>query len=119
VQTLFKRRRYLPDINSRNQNLRQFAERQAINTPVQGTAADLIKLAMVNIDEQLKNKNLKSKLIITVHDELVFDLLKEEKDAVADLVRQEMEESLKLSVPIKASVKIGPNWLELEKFKDS
>ncbi len=112
VVTLLNRRRYIPEINSANISIRQFAERQAINTPVQGSAADLMKLAMIQIQRELEKQKLKSSMIITVHDELVFDVPQKEKDKMADLIRQQMEGALKLSVPIKVSVKVGRNWLE-------
>ena len=112
VLTLLNRRRYLPEIHSDNMMMRQFAQRQAINTPVQGSAADLIKLAMINVQETIKEKKLESKMIITVHDELVFDVLKSEKDQMIDLIREQMESPLKLLVPIKVSIKAGNNWLE-------
>ncbi|MDD3375685.1 MAG: DNA polymerase I [Candidatus Omnitrophica bacterium] len=112
VLTLLNRRRYMPEIHSDNMMVRQFAQRQAINTPVQGSAADLIKLAMINVQEAIEKKKLKSKMIITVHDELVFDILKSEKDQMVHLIKEQMESPLKLSVPIKVSIKIGNNWLE-------
>jgi len=114
VMTMFNRRRYLPDINNRNMALRQFSERQAINAPMQGTAADLIKLAMVNVSRQIRKAKLSSTMIMTVHDELVFDVLQEELKALTDLVRHEMEGAMELSVPLKASIKVGHNWLEME-----
>ena len=117
VTTLFGRRRYLPDINNRNMGLRQFAERQAINAPMQGTAADIIKIAMVKISRQLTKEKLSSTMIMTVHDELVFDVPQEEVKKMVSLVRQEMEGAMDLSVPMKTSVKVGPNWLEMEKVK--
>jgi len=115
VTTLFGRRRYLPDINNRNMGLRQFAERQAINAPMQGTAADIIKIAMVKVNHRLAKEKLTSTMIMTVHDELVFDVPKEEIKTMVTLVRQEMEGAMDLSVPMKTSVKTGPNWLEMEK----
>ena len=115
VTTLFGRRRYLPDINNRNMGLRQFAERQAINAPMQGTAADIIKIAMVKISQRLAKEKLSSTMIMTVHDELVFDVPQEEVKKVASLVQQEMEAAMDLSVPMKTSVKVGANWLEMEK----
>jgi DNA polymerase I len=114
VTTMFNRRRYLPDIKNRNMGLRQFAERQAINAPIQGTAADLIKLAMVQVSDELKANAFKSKMIMTVHDELVFDVLREEQDRMVELVRSKMENVMALSVPIKVTVKCGKNWLEME-----
>jgi DNA polymerase-1 len=114
VTTLLNRRRYIPEINSRNNSMRMFAQRQAINTPVQGSAADLMKLAMVHIHEKIQKQHLKSKMISTVHDEIVFDVPQEEKGAVVKMIRREMEHALELSVPVKVSVKAGVNWLEME-----
>jgi len=112
VLTILNRRRYLPEIKSSNMAIRQFAQRQAINTPVQGSAADLIKLAMIRVQEEIEKKNLKSRMIITVHDELVFDVVPDEKDSMLRLIRDHMENTLKLSVPIKVTMKVGKNWLE-------
>jgi DNA polymerase-1 len=114
VATLFGRRRYLPDINNRNMGLRQFAERQAINAPMQGTAADMIKIAMVKISRRLAKEKLTSTMIMTVHDELVFDVPQEEVQIMVPLVRQEMEGAMDLAVPMKVSAKIGPNWLDMK-----
>ncbi len=111
--TMFNRRRYLPDINNRNVGLRQFAERQAINAPIQGTAADLIKKAMVDIDRAMHQKKLKSLMIMTVHDELVFNVHLDEEKEMIDLVKRSMEEALELSVPIRVTVKIGQQWLNM------
>ena len=116
VSTLFGRRRYLPDIHNRNMGLRQFAERQAINAPMQGTAADIIKIAMVKVSRHMAQQKLSSTMIMTVHDELVFDVPKEELKTMESLVQQEMEGAMNLSVPMKTSVKVGPNWLEMEKI---
>ncbi len=116
VETILHRRRYLPDINNRNIGLRNFAERQAINAPMQGTAADLIKLAMVNIAAKMSAVGVKSTMIMTVHDELVFDVPQDELKQMADLVRHEMEHAFQLSVPLAATVKVGRNWLEMEKI---
>lgn len=112
VSTLLGRRRYLPQIGNTNMNLRQLAERQAINTPVQGTAADLIKLAMINIQEELSQRNLKSRLTIQVHDELIFDCPGQEFDLMKGLIKHSMESVLSLSVPIRVDIKYGKNWLE-------
>jgi len=95
--------------------LRQFAERQAINAPMQGTAADIIKIAMVKVSRRLAKEKLSSTMIMTVHDELVFDVPNEEVKTMVSLVRQEMEGAMDLKVPMKVSVKVGPNWLEMEK----
>ncbi|MBI5416275.1 MAG: DNA polymerase I [Candidatus Omnitrophica bacterium] len=116
VTTLLNRRRYIPQISSPNDSMRQFAERQAINTPVQGSAADLIKLAMVDIHGELKKRNSGAKILISVHDELVLDVPKTEEHEIAELVRRRMEHSLELSVPVRVSVKAGPNWLEMKEI---
>jgi DNA polymerase-1 len=112
VETLLGRRRYLPDLNSHNNNLRQNAERQAINMPIQGTAADMIKLAMINIDRSFAKARLKTLMILQVHDELVFELKKDEEEKVRSLVTKHMQESLKLNVPIEVEIGVGKNWLE-------
>ncbi len=112
VTTILNRRRYIPEINSQNNSIRQFAERTAINTPIQGSAADLIKVAMINIYREIKEKKLESKMILQVHDELVFEAQKDEIDIMKELVKTKMEEVAKLKVPIKVQVKAGKNWLE-------
>lgn len=114
VETMLKRRRYINEINSSNHNIKQFAERQAINTPVQGTAADIIKLSMIAIDKELTAAKLKSKMIMTVHDELVFDVYTDEEPKMIKLVKKTMEGALKLCVPLDVSVQTGPNWLEMK-----
>lgn len=117
AMTLMNRRRDIPEIVSKNMTMRQFAERQAINTPVQGTAADLMKLAMVKVYRQMEAAHLKSQMLITVHDEIVFDMVPDEEQNLIKLVRREMENAMKLSVPIKVSIKKGTNWLEMEKIR--
>ncbi|MEF2968402.1 DNA polymerase I [Paenibacillus sp. M1] len=112
VKTLMERRRYLPEINASNFNLRSFAERTAMNTPIQGTAADIIKLAMVRMDEALHERGLKSRMLLQVHDELVFEVPPEELDIMTKLVPETMEKALELSVPLKAEVSSGTNWYE-------
>jgi DNA polymerase-1 len=112
VSTMFGRRRYLPDINNKNFNLRSFAERTAINTPIQGTAADIIKLAMIRVHVALKASGLKSRLLLQVHDELVLEVCENEKERVGLLVKEIMENSVKLSVPLVADVAFGRNWAE-------
>jgi DNA polymerase-1 len=114
VTTILGRRRYIPEINNKNQSIRLLAERQAINAPIQGSASDLIKLAMVKIDEQIKINALKTRMIIQIHDELVFDVFKEEMAEFVDLAMDKMENVLKLDVPIKVDIKKGKNWLEME-----
>ncbi len=114
VRTLFGRVRPIPDIQSRNPNLRGFAERTAVNTPLQGTAADLIKVAMIRIDRKLREQKLKTKMTLQVHDELLFDVPEDEIDAVRSLVKQEMENVIELNVPIVADVGVGQNWRDLK-----
>lgn len=110
VSTMFGRRRYLPDINNSNFNKRSFAERTAINTPIQGTAADIIKLAMIKTQVALEKANFKSRILLQVHDELVLEVPKEEKEKVAKLVQETMESTIKLEIPLVADVAFGENW---------
>jgi DNA polymerase I len=112
VETILGRRRYLPDIHSSNQTVRGFAERNAINAPIQGSAADMIKIAMVSIDAALRTQKLKTKMLLQVHDELVFDVHKKELDTIKPLVKELMEKALPLDIPVLAEVGTGPNWLE-------
>ncbi|MEG6584625.1 DNA polymerase I [Dendrosporobacter sp. 1207_IL3150] len=110
VTTIFGRRRYLPDINSSNFNQRSFAERTAMNTPIQGTAADIIKKAMLNVHNSLNDKNLKSRMLLQVHDELVLEVADGEVEQVINIVKQSMENAVQLNVPLVADVKLGENW---------
>ncbi len=112
VETLMKRKRYLPDINSQNATVRGMAERNAINSPIQGTAADVIKLAMINISNEFKSLNLKSKMILQVHDELVFDVYKPELEKVSAIIKDKMENAMYLLVPLTIEIGTGNNWLE-------
>jgi len=112
VTTLMERRCYIPDIKSSNVNQRQFAERLAVNAPIQGTAADIIKVAMVSIARRLKAEGLRSKMIMQVHDELVFEVPKGEVDTVKALVAKEMEGVLELKAPLKVDIGVGNNWAE-------
>ena len=112
VETIMGRRRYLQNINSQNNMLRSGAERNAINAPIQGSAADIIKIAMININSELKKQSLKSKMLLQVHDELVFDVHKSEKDQIKDIVKTTMESAVKLKVPLKIDLEFGKNWLE-------
>ncbi|HTW60647.1 MAG TPA: DNA polymerase I [Terracidiphilus sp.] len=114
VRTLFGRLRPIPDIESRNPNQRGFAERTAINTPLQGTAADLIKLAMIALDRKLAERGLKTRMVLQVHDELLFEVPFEETTEVGELVRAEMEGVVELSVPLVAGLGFGPNWRDLK-----
>jgi len=114
VKTLFGRVRPIPDINSKNSNLRGFAERTAVNTPLQGTAADLIKLAMIQIDAAIRERDMKSRMTLQVHDELVFEVPENEVDIMKSLVREHMENVHPLSVPLLVEIGIGSNWRDLD-----
>jgi DNA polymerase-1 len=112
VETILGRRRYLRDINSRNATMRGFAERNAINAPIQGSAADLIKVAMIKINDFIQSENLKSKMILQVHDELVFDVYKPELKKLQPKVEELMKTALPLTVPIEVESGTGDHWLE-------
>jgi DNA polymerase-1 len=112
VETVLNRRRYLKDINSRNAMVRSGAERNAVNAPIQGSAADIIKLAMINIHNRFEKENFKSKMLLQVHDELVFDAHKDELEMIRPIIKYEMENAFKMSVPLDVEVGIGENWLE-------
>lgn len=116
VETMFGRRRYLPDLNSRNFNLRSFAERMAINAPIQGSAADIIKLAMIAIDRELAERGLAARMLLQVHDELIFNVPAAELPAVAALVRARMEGAVSLALPLAVDVKAGHDWYHMEKI---
>ena len=112
IETIFKRKRYLPDINSHNAVVRGYAERNAINAPIQGSAADIIKVAMIQIYQRFRTEGIKSKMILQVHDELNFSVLPEEKQKVQQIVIEEMERAYKMKVPLRADCGWGQNWLE-------
>jgi len=114
VTTILGRRRYLPQINNKNQGIRQLAQRQAVNTPIQGSASDLIKLAMVNIQQEIKSRQLPAKMVLQIHDELLFEIPSRGLREFAELVRDRMEHVLKLEIPVKADLKRGKNWLDME-----
>ena len=118
AETLFGRRRYLPDLHSRNFNLRSFAERVAVNAPIQGTAADIIKLAMINLAAEMKQCGLASKLLLQVHDELIFNVPADELDKMLELVKQKMEGAVALDIPLTVDVKTGYDWYNMEKVKE-
>jgi len=117
VTTILNRRRFIPGINSSNQGIRQFAERTAINTPVQGSAADVIKLAMLKIHEKISGTKLDAHLILQIHDELLFEFPRDSLKDLIKIVRNEMENVVKLKIPLKTSLKVGHNWLEMELVK--
>ena len=112
VETAFKRRRYVPEIKSNNYIVRQFGIRAAMNMPIQGTAADIIKMAMINVYNEMKKQNLKSKLILQVHDELLIETYEDEKEVVKNILKNCMENVINLSVPLKVDINEGKNWNE-------
>ena len=112
VETIFKRKRFLPDINSHNAVVRGYAERNAINAPIQGSAADIIKLAMIRIHQRFEAEGLKSRMILQVHDELNFNVYRDELDRVKEIVLDCMENVISLRVPLIADYGEGQNWLE-------
>tara|TARA_R110002111_G_scaffold150197_3_gene217177 strand:- start:307 stop:1119 length:813 start_codon:yes stop_codon:yes gene_type:complete len=112
VETIMKRRRYLKDINGKNAIMRGFAERNAINAPIQGSAADVIKIAMINLQQELLKQKFKSKLLLQVHDELVFDVHKDEVEKIKSLIKEKMENAVQLVVPLIVEMDIASNWLE-------
>lgn len=112
VTTVWGRRRYIPEINSSNRQIREFGERTAINTPIQGTAADIIKLAMVRVDQALKASKLNASLLLQVHDELVFEVAMDQVESLIALIRPIMEGAMELTVPLKVDISSGPNWVE-------
>ena len=112
VETLFNRRRELPDINSRNFNIRSFAERTAINSPIQGSAADILKIAMINLDKALSEGQFKAKMLLQVHDEIVLEVPNDELEAIKALVKKTMEGAVDLAVPLLADENTGKTWYE-------
>lgn len=112
VETMYGRRRQLPGLESRNQSARHLAERQAMNSPIQGSAADIIKIAMLNVERELQRRNYRSRMILQVHDELVLEVVESEIEEVKELVRLEMEGAAKMEVPLKVDIKLGQNWSE-------
>ncbi|MBN1693201.1 MAG: DNA polymerase I, partial [Dehalococcoidales bacterium] len=114
VETMLGRRRYIPDINSANRQVREAAERMAINMPVQGTSADIIKVAMINLYRDMKKRRLAAKMILQVHDELVFETPDEELDLMRRLSTDIMDSAMKLDVPLKVDTRVGKNWGEMK-----
>ncbi|MCM8767617.1 MAG: DNA polymerase I [Candidatus Omnitrophica bacterium] len=117
VETLLKRRRYIPELKSSNKNEREFGKRVAINMPIQGTSSEIIKVAMNRIYQRFKNENLKSKLVLQIHDELLFEVLPDEENKVIEIVKEIMKNAIILNVPIKVDIKKGKNFLEMEEIK--
>ncbi len=114
VKTITGRIRYIPEINSSNKQIVSFGERMALNTPVQGTSADIIKIAMINVSKKLKEQNLKAKILLQVHDDLLLEVPKEEENIVINMLKYEMEHAVKLDVPLLVEVKVGTNWAEMQ-----
>jgi DNA polymerase-1 len=114
AETMFGRKRYLPEITSQNRQVKAMAERIAINSPIQGTAADIIKLAMIHLQRDLIDQKLQARLLLQVHDELILELPPEEEAVVGKLVREKMENAVKLKVPLKVDMGTGQNWFELK-----
>ena len=115
VETLFHRGRYLPEINSKNYNLRSFAERTAMNSPIQGSAADIIKIAMIRMQKMLREKGLRAKMLLQVHDELIFEAPKEEIPVLKELVPKVMDSAVDLAVPLKVESASGDTWFDAKK----
>ena len=113
-ETLFGRRRYLPAIHSSNFQVRGAAEREAINMPIQGTAADIIKVAMIRIDAEMRERDLKSRMILQVHDELIFECPADEREAISEIALRLMPASIQMNVPLKVDIKQGRNWGEMK-----
>lgn len=112
VETLFHRRRYIPEINDKNFMTREFGKRAAMNAPIQGSAADLIKLAMIRVDQAMKEARVESKLLLQIHDELIFLVPEKELDQMIELVSETMNHAMELKVPLKASIAYGKTWYE-------
>ncbi|NLE90501.1 MAG: DNA polymerase I, partial [Dehalococcoidales bacterium] len=114
VQTVLGRRRMIPEINSPNRNIREAAERMAINMPVQGTSADIVKVAMINLDREIHNRGLSTRMLLQVHDELIFEVPEGEIGSVSKMVQGCMASAIKLDVPVKVDLKAGKNWGDME-----
>jgi len=112
TETIFGRRRYLPDLNQENRVRREIAERAALNAPMQGSAADIIKIAMLNVQREIEKLNLKSRLLLQVHDELIFEVMENEIDSLKELVRREMSSAANLLVSLDVNIGVGPSWDE-------
>ncbi|MFW6035861.1 MAG: DNA polymerase, partial [Halothermotrichaceae bacterium] len=117
VTTMLERKRYIPEIKSRNYHRRNFARRTAINTPIQGSAADIMKLAMINVYERLQQEDYFARMLLQVHDELVLEVKKDNLNCTASLVKEEMENAIKLDVPLIADIQVGENWKDKKGYK--
>ncbi len=112
VETLFHRRRYIPELKSNNYMVRQFGSRAAMNTPIQGTAADIMKIAMIKVYKEIKKRNLKSKIVLQVHDEMMIEAPEEEKEEIKDILKQSMQTAVNLNVPLIADISEAKNWYD-------
>ena len=112
VETLFNRRRYIPELNSKNYMVRQFGKRVAMNTPIQGTAADIMKIAMIDVNKEIKKRKLKSKIVLQVHDEMMIEAVKEEKEDIKEILENCMQNAIDLKVPLLAEISEADNWYE-------
>ena len=112
VETLFHRRRYIPELKSNNYMVRQFGSRAAMNTPIQGTAADIMKIAMIKVYKQIKQNNLKSKIVLQVHDEMMLEVPKDEQEQIEEIIKNSMQSATKLKVPLIAQISKADNWYE-------
>ena len=114
VETLFGRRRYIPEIRSTNYMVRQFGSRVAMNTPIQGTAADIMKIAMINVDKTLKEQKINGKIVLQIHDELLLEVSKEHKEQAKKILKECMEKAMELSVPLEVEISEGYSWYEVK-----
>ena len=112
VETLFHRRRYIPELKSNNYMVRQFGSRAAMNTPIQGTAADIMKIAMIKVHQEIKKRNLKSKIVLQVHDEMMIEAPEEEKEEIKEILKKSMESAITLQVPLIADISEAKNWYD-------
>ena len=112
VETLFHRRRYIPELKSSNYMVRQFGSRAAMNTPIQGTAADIMKIAMIKVYQEIRKRNLKSKIVLQVHDEMMIEAPEEEKEEIKEILKQSMENAITLNVPLIADISEAKNWYD-------
>ena len=114
VETLFGRKRYIPELKSSNYMVRKFGDRVAMNTPIQGTAADIMKIAMINVNKELKEKKINGKIVLQIHDELLLEVSKEDKEVAKEILKRNMENAMKLDVPLEVEISEGKNWYELK-----
>ena len=114
VETLFGRRRYIPEIKSNNYIVRQFGSRVAMNTPIQGTAADIMKIAMINVDKALQENNINAKIVLQIHDELLLEVKEEDKEKAKEILKECMENAMTLKIPLEVEVSEGKSWYDVK-----